>query len=376
MATLAGPAAEAAAGRRVSPVAVAGLLALTAGLLALPHLLSISQREIAVLLLVNVLLVASYRLITLTGEWSLGHVVTMGVGAYGSALLATLAGLPVVVSMLGGAAAAGLVAWLLSFPLFRMKGFYFLIGSFAAAEVIRLCWKKFTVPFGGPKGLTQVPELPALDLGGLADWLSIPLTDPGAGGRSGAYLLGLLPLHEDGLILFSKPLFTANYYYFCLAVVVVSLWLLWRVERSRIGMTFHAIHWQDSLAESVGVNTRRYRTLALVIGSVFAGLAGSLLAHGVGSVAPGRFDVTQMVYVLIWVIVGGTATFAGPIVGVMVLTVLNEVVLRELDINALRPAFYGAILIMSVLFMPHGLDGLWTGKWRRQRREKRPDASR
>lgn len=349
-------------GRRLPVVAVAAWLVLVAGLLALPHLLSISQREIAVLLLVNVLLVASYRLITLTGEWSLGHVVTMGVGAYGSALLASLAGFPVVLAMLGGATIAGVVAWLLSFPLFRMKGFYFLIGSFAAAEVIRLCWKKFTVPFGGPKGLSQVPELPPLDLGRLTGWLSLQLGEPGAGGQSGAYFLGLLPVHEDLVIRFSKPLFTANYYYFCLAVVALSLWLLWRIERSRIGMTFHAIHWQDSLAASVGVNTRGYRTLALVVGSVFAGLAGALLAHGVGSVAPGRFDVTQMVYVLIWVIVGGTATFAGPIVGVVVLTVLNEVVLRELGIDALRPAVYGAILIISVLFLPQGLEGLWHGR--------------
>lgn len=336
-----------------------GLVAV-AVLLALPHLLSISQREIAVLLLVNILLVASYRLITLTGEWSLGHVVIMGVGAYGSALLVSLAGFPVVLAMLGGAAIAGAVAWLLSFPLFRMKGFYFLIGSFAAAEVIRLSWTKFTVPFGGPKGLSRVPSLPDLDLGPLLDWLSFRLAEPGAGGQTGSFFLGLLPVHEDDVIRFAKPLFTANYYYFCLAVVAASLWLLWRVERSRIGLTFHAIHWQDTLAESVGVDTRRYRTLALVIGSVFAGLAGALLVHGVGSVSPGRFDVTQMVYVLIWVIVGGTTTFAGPIVGVVVLTVLNEVVLRELQIDTLRPAFYGAILIGSVLFLPRGLDGLWS----------------
>lgn len=364
---LVGTSGRAGAGTRA--LSIMGWLALLGVLLALPHLLSISQREVAVLLLVNVLLVASYRLITLTGEWSLGHVVIMGVGGYGSALLASLAGFPVLLAMLGGGIIAGLVAWLLSFPLFRMKGFYFLIGSFAAAEVIRLCWKKFTVPFGGPKGLTQVPELPALNLGGAADWLSIQFGGPGPGGQTGAYLLGLLPLNEEQLIRFSKPLFTANYYYFCLLVVAASLWLLWRVERSRIGMTFHAIHWQDSLAESVGVDTRRYRTLALVIGSAFAGVAGALMAHGVGSVSPGRFDVAQMVYVLIWVIVGGTATFAGPIVGVVVLTVLNEVVLRELDINALRPAFYGAILIASVLFLPQGLEGLWTRSWRRQKRQ-------
>ena len=62
-------------------------LALLAALIVLPHLVSLSQKEILVLLVINVLLVSSYRLLTLTGEWSLAHVVIMGVGAYGSALI-------------------------------------------------------------------------------------------------------------------------------------------------------------------------------------------------------------------------------------------------------------------------------------------------
>ena len=128
------------------------LLFLFAGLAVLPYVLSYSQQEIAVLLVVNVLLVCSYRLLTLTGEWSLGHVVIMGVGAYTSALLAKRLGVPVPVSLLmGGVVAAGTAA-ILSFPLFRMKGFYFLIGSFAAGEIIRLIWKRFTDPFRRPQG--------------------------------------------------------------------------------------------------------------------------------------------------------------------------------------------------------------------------------
>jgi branched-chain amino acid transport system permease protein len=91
----------------------------------MPHFLSYSQKEIAVLLVINVLLVMSYRLMTLTGEWSLVHVVIMGVGAYASALMSKSLGVPVPLSMLLGACTAGAVAALLSFPLFRMKGFYF-----------------------------------------------------------------------------------------------------------------------------------------------------------------------------------------------------------------------------------------------------------
>ncbi|MCY3567731.1 MAG: branched-chain amino acid ABC transporter permease, partial [Chloroflexi bacterium] len=149
-----------------------------------------------------------------------------------------------------------------------------------------------------------------------------------------------------------------NYYFLALIVVSASLFVLYRIERSRIGLTFHAIHWQDRLAESVGIDTFRYRTLAFVIASFFAGIAGGLYAHYVGAVNPTRFGVDQMVYVLVWAIVGGTATFHGPILGVVVLTVINEIVLRALGLDTARPLIYGAILILSVLYLPKGLESL------------------
>ena len=128
-----------------------GLILLAAALIVLPHLVSLSQKEVLVFLVINVLLVSSYRLLTLTGEWSLAHAVIMGVGAYGSALVSKELGWPVPLAMLVGASIAAFLAFLLSFPLFRMKGFYFLIGSFAAGEVIRLVWKwsELTWLFGG-----------------------------------------------------------------------------------------------------------------------------------------------------------------------------------------------------------------------------------
>ena len=300
------------------------LVFLFAALAVLPYLLSYSQQEIAVLLVINVLLVSSYRLLTLTGEWSLGHVVIMGVGAYASALLAKRLGVPVPISLLLGGGIAAATAAVLSFPLFRMKGFYFLIGSFAAGEIIRLIWKRFTEPFGGPKGLKRIDAFPDIEIG----FMSIDFYEP------------------------------VNYYFLALIVVSASLFVLYRIERSRIGLTFHAIHWQDRLAESVGIDTFRYRTLAFVIASFFAGIAGGLYAHYVGAVNPTRFGVDQMVYVLVWAIVGGTATFHGPILGVVVLTVINEIVLRALGLDTARPLIYGAILILSVLYLPKGLESL------------------
>ena len=317
---------------------LAAFLGFGAILLALPHTLSFSQQEILVFLTINVLVVASYRLLTLTGEWSLGHVVIMGVGAYASALLSKRLGIYVPASMLLGAVTAAMVALALSFPLFRMKGFYFLIGSFAAGEIIRLLWKRFREPFGGPKGIKKIDPMPDFDIG--------------------IYAFD-----------FFEPI---SYYYFALAVVGVSLWVMWRIERSPVGLTFHAVHWQDKLAEASGVNVRAYRTLAFVLASGFAGLSGALLAHYIGTINPNSFDVEQMVFVLTWTIVGGTATFYGPILGCVVLTILNEIVLREAGFEQMRPLIYGLILILSVLFMPKGLESLVRGalSWRNARKKK------
>jgi len=295
-----------------------------AGLIALPHALSFSQQEILVFLVINVLLVASYRLLTLTGEWSLAHVVIMGVGAYASALLSKTLGVYVPLAILLGGVTAALVAVLLSFPLFRMKGFYFLIGSFAAGEIIRLLWKRFRDPFGGAKGIKGIEPMPDFSIG----------------------------IYDFD---FFEPI---SYYYLAGAVVAVCLWILWRIERSPVGLTFHAVHWQDKLAEASGVNLRAYRTLAFAIASGFAGLSGGLLAHYVGTINPNSFDVEVMVFVLTWAIVGGTSTFYGPILGCVVLTILNEIVLRELGFEQMRPFLYGAIMILSILFLPNGLESL------------------
>ncbi|QEW28478.1 branched-chain amino acid ABC transporter permease [Roseovarius indicus] len=293
-------------------------------LILLPHGLSFSQQEILVFLTINVLLVSTYRLLTLTGEWSLGHVVIMGVGAYASALYTKEFGVFVPVSMLLGGITAALIAILLSFPLFRMKGFYFLIGSFAAGEIIRLLWKRFREPFGGPKGIKGIDPMPDFSIG----------------------------IYDFD---FFEPV---SYYYFAGTIVIFCLWILWRIEKSPVGLTFHAVHWQDKLAEASGVNLRAYRTLAFAIASGFAGIGGALMAHYVGTINPNSFDVEVMVFVLTWAIVGGTGTFYGPILGCVLLTVLNEIVLREMGFEQLRPLIYGAILIASILFLPNGLESL------------------
>ncbi|MFQ5483750.1 MAG: branched-chain amino acid ABC transporter permease [Desulfobacterales bacterium] len=296
-------------------------LALFIFLVVLPFTLKFHQQDFMIFLLINILVVVSYRLMTLTGEWSLIHVVLMGAGAYSSALLMKYFGLSFWLSMPLAGVICSMVAFILSFPLFRMKQFYFLIGSFAAGEAIRLSWVYFKVPFGGPKGIKHILS-PAISLPGFKTfeiWEPIP------------------------------------YYFLTLAVVTVCLWILYRLENSRIGLTLHSIHWRDVLAESIGVNLWRYKTLAFGVASFFVGIAGALLGHYLGSTNPNQYGVGIMVYVLIWVIVGGTSTFAGPIIGVTVLSVANEW-FRAFEIW--RPLIYGCILIAATMFLPEGLESL------------------
>lgn len=293
-------------------------LALVVALLALPHFLPFHYQDLLIFLVINVLVVCSYRLVTLTGEWSLIHAVMMGVGGYTATLLFKHFQLSMWLTVPLAGGVAGLVAGALCFPLFRMTQFYFLIGSFAAGEAIRLLWIEFVRIFGGTGGLSGV-EPPII-----------------------------------GAIDFLEPV---PYYYLALAVVTICLLIMWRIEHSRIGLTLHAVHWKAPLAQSVGIDTWHYRALAFTTGSFFVGIAGALKVHYLGTITPNQFGIGFMVFILIWVIVGGYGKLYGPIIGVVVLTVFDEFI-RQFE--EIRPAIYGVVLILSVRFLPKGLESLPT----------------
>ena len=295
---------------------IIGCAILLAALLAIPHFLKFHHQDLLIFLTINVLAVASYRIVTLTGEWSLIHAIMMGVGGYTAALLFKHYDWGMWLTLPLAGLLTATVAALLCFPLFRMTQFYFLIGSFAVGEAIRLIWIHFLYPFGGTGGLSGVepPTISGID--------------------------------------FFEPI---PYYYLALSIVLLSLFILYRIENSRIGLTLHAVHWKAALAESIGVNTWRYRALAFVIGSFFVGIAGALKVHYLGTITPNQFGIGFMVFILIWVIVGGYNKFYGPILGVVVLTLFDESIR---GFEEIRPAIYGGVLILSILFLPQGLESI------------------
>ena len=292
------------------------VIAILAVLCILPFHMGLSRVDTATVFFISVILAVSYRLVTTTGDWGFSHIIFQGVGAYAAALLGKHAGIPFIVMIpLAGLITAAIGAMVM-FPMLRTKGFGFFITSFAFGEFIRMIWIKANNPFGGTGGIINIP-MPEL----------------------------------FGLKLFSL----VNYYFACMAFMVVSVFIMWRLDRSRIGNAWKSIHTDDMLAECMGVNVARYRTLGFMVGCFFAGIAGALLAYRLGAISPHNFNINEMVYVVIWVVVGGAATFWGPLIGVTLLTIVFE---ASREFAEWRPMIFGGILILSLIFLPGGIEGL------------------
>lgn len=295
-----------------------GLLALVALAVAVtvPFMVGYYMIEVLILFLINLILVCSYRIPATTGDWALSHFVLFGVGAYATALLSKWFDLSILLTIPLAAVIAAIVGYIMVTPLIRTRGFGFFIASFALGELVRLVWIKFRYPFGGPRGMIGIPN------------------------------------GEIGSIDFFEPL---PYYFFVLIIVVICLTIMWRIDRSRVGQTFKALYTDEGLAEAVGIDVPRYRALAFTMGAFFAGIAGALLAHRLGAIDPKGFDINNMVYLIIWIVVGGTTTFWGPVMGLVLMTVVFE---WSRPLLEWRPLLFGGTLIFFLVFLPGGLDDL------------------
>ncbi|MFC1903823.1 branched-chain amino acid ABC transporter permease [Chloroflexota bacterium] len=269
-----------------------------------------------ILFTINILLVQSFMLITTTGRWNFAHIVFMGLGGYTSALLGIqFFNLPFWVLLPLGGLVATLVGLVLSYPLLRTKGWYFFLASYAAGEAIRQAWIRFEFPFRAYWGISDIPrpEFPGVEFNSL------------------------------------------NYYYLVLFFVFLCVFILYWLNKSRIGDTLRAISSNEDLCKSVGINTRGYSTLAFVVGCFFAGITGVLWAHYTRMVTPMDFAITFMFRVVAWAIVGGIHTFIGPIIGLLTMTVITEVFRDMLE---WLPLIYGLFVIGILLFLPTGLESL------------------
>jgi len=304
----------------------ASIIAIIIVLLLVPVFVdSVYWVSIFALIFINILLTSSLRTIKLLDHISLGHVGFTLIGAYGSALLVMKGGLPFWLALVTGGLMAALVALALGYPFLKVKGMYFAILTLLTAETFRAItyyWRGFT---GGQLGLLKIPP-------------PSPLTLPGLG------TISFDAVH--------------NYYYVILIVVLISLFIIYRLERSYISFKWQAIRDADNLAHAVGINVAWYKMVNFVIACFFAGIAGGLFAHfqhNLSADATSRFGVWTTLYLIVYMVVGGEAKFFGPIIGTLVLALVGEF---ARSVGEFRPMVIGGLAILIVLFMPGGLISL------------------
>lgn len=266
---------------------------------------------------VNAMLSLSIYLTLSCGLLSLANAAFMGIGAYAAALVTLQTGLSFPVALLAAGALPALVALIIGIPTLRLSGVYLAMATLGFGEVVRVIILNLPIT-GGPMGINGIPQK--------TEFWHIVL------------LLG------------------------------VTLVVLVRLRRSKIGRAFEAIKADDVAARLMGINVARTKLLAFVLGAVIAGVAGGLNAHFTFTIGPGNYAFENAVDILTMAVFGGTSNLIGPTVGAALLTLLPEVLRQFKDF---RLAFNGLILIVVILYLPKGLwDPRRIRGWLPQRKDK------
>jgi len=255
-------------------------------------------------------------LLGFSGMLSFGHAAFFGASAYATAWLATAHGWGPASAILAGVAASALVGLLVGGIAIRRRGIYFAMITLALAQLIYFVCLE--APFtGGENGLQGVPR---------------------------GSLFGLLPLRSDIVM-----------YYLVLAAFVVQFVFIRRVVQSPFGQVLRAIRENENRAISLGYDVNRYRLLAFVLSATLAGLAGSLKALVLGFVTLSDVQQANSGEVILMTLLGGTGTFAGPVIGAAIVVTLQEY-LSDI-VGGWVTVIVGAVFIACVLAFRRGIIG-------------------
>ena len=269
-------------------------------------------------------LALAWNLLGVSGSISLGHAAFFGVGAYGSALISLESGLsPWITIFLAGLIATGL-GLIMGLICLRLRGAYFALATLAFVEIPKVITDNWDALTRGSLGLVGISGLPALRMG---DW------------------------HVD----FGSSITVS--YYLVFAYFSILLCLVAFVFHSNMGLALQAIREEEIAAEAVGIHVNRYRLLSLLMSAFFTGVSGAYYAHLVRYIEPGlvyglHFSAVPMIFA----ICGGRFTILGPALAALVLYPVDQFIFHPL-LPAGHEFLYGAVLILTVLFMPNGFWG-------------------
>lgn len=272
--------------------------------------------HLAVLACINIVIVNGLSIIDRSGQLSFGHSAPVAMGAYGSVLLSSSAGLGSISAMgltlLAGALISGAIGWVI----LRLRGVYFVLVTFAFAELVRLVLLDAVSVTGGANGIANIA----------------PLTIAGFAFDTRARFYGLALLMAA-------------------ASVGLMVWLF----RRPLGHAIVAVAANPALAESTGLNVTRLQLVAYVLGCALAALGGALTARYIGFISPESFNTGTSVAFITMLVIGGRKSLFGPMLGALVLTPLPELFRGAVQTQQI---FYGAALILILRFLPGGIAGV------------------
>lgn len=257
------------------------------------------------------------------GYLAMGQAAFFGLGAYVVGNLTTLRfEEDFWLALLATVPITGIVAYLLSFPLFRLRGYHFAIGTLGVGQLAYLLYNSWDWFTGGTFGTSGVPT-PAIG--------DFEFDD-----NSRLYLLGS-------------------------AFLLISAFSSWMICRGHIGLALRAIRQDEDLAAARGLNVLFYKRFIFVYAAAFAGLAGGLYAPMQNSFDPSSFTIWSSFQLVIYVIIGGSGSVFGPALGVIFVTALEQAIQSFGKWNQI---VFGLLIVLVVMFFRGGLWGVveWAGR--------------
>jgi len=260
------------------------------------------------------------------GQLSLGHALYVGVGAYTAGALFVHFGIGPWVGLwlaIALCVALGLLIGFLAFR-FSISGVYFALLTIAFAEFTRIGFDHLDFT-GGPGGMfLRVAQRDTWDL---ANFRGPPLM----------------------------------YYYAILVLTALAFLACWLLLRSKAGYYWQAIRENEEAAQALGINSFRWKMLAVAISSAMTAVSGVFFAFYYNNLFPEQiFHISRSIEIILGPVIGGVGTLFGPVLGAAVLTLLSEGITEALaalgsDIPGIKQVFYGVVLLAVVMFLPHGI---------------------
>lgn len=286
-----------------------GMLVLLIVAVFLPFVISDYWCYVLTIAFFYTIMAASWNLLGgYTGQFSLGHHTFAMIGAYTSTLLMSKAGAPFWVSIPAGILLTIFISCALGILCLRVHGIYLALITWAFAEVVRNYFRLHYAFTGGDRGIDS------------------PL------------IFGTM-----------EP---TPYYYLFLGLTVFAIVLIAIIMRSRIGYYLRSIRDDSIAARSMGVDIVRYKIFAFIAASGIAGMAGAFYGHSIGLISPVMGDFNEMAMIIIFVVIGGMRTQAGPVVGAISVRYTMEI-LREY--SEIRIVILTAVVILIMRFFNGGL---------------------